>query len=397
MQDLSIQAEAFLSSMKQFEGLHHSSMHWEQRLAEIQEAIAQTGSYTHTTEELVFGAKLAWRNSNRCIGRHFWRQLEVYDCRHIDTFESTANALERHIQSSYNKGSIKSTVSIFAPRNPCALNTPDTVRIKNHQLIRYAGFKNEDGSITGDPHSVSFTNACLRNGWKPEKKGRFTPLPWCIQINGSYQPIYDVFKTKPDLLQEVSLEHPENKSFKELGLKWYTTPILSDMALVIGGIVYPCAPFNGWYMGTEIGARNLADQERYNVLPQIAQLFGYDQEKERSLWRDRAIIELNRAVLYSFDRDQTKIGDHHALSRQFEKFCKSEDETNRPVTGDWTWLIPPISSSQTPTFSQEFDPTVIRHTNFFYQDSGYNPSKKNPPDNPTGTSTGTGKCPYHLS
>ena len=51
MQDLSIQAEAFLSSMKQFEGLHYSSKHWEQRLAEIQEAIAQTGSYTHTTEE----------------------------------------------------------------------------------------------------------------------------------------------------------------------------------------------------------------------------------------------------------------------------------------------------------------------------------------------------------
>ena len=158
------------------------------------------------------------------------------------------------------------------------------------------------------------------------------------------------------------------------------------MALVIGGIIYPCAPFNGWYMGTEIGARNLADEARYNTLPKIAQLFGYDQKTDRSLWRDRAIIELNRAILYSFDRDAIKIGDHHALSRQFEKFCKNESDMNRTITGDWTWLIPPISASQTPTFSQEFDPSVTQHTNFFYQESELNPNKK-----------ATGKCPYHLS
>ena len=39
------------------------------------------------------------------------------------------------------------------------------------------------------------------------------------------------------------------------------------MCLEIGGICYPAAPFNGWYMGTEIGARNLADTDRYDQLP----------------------------------------------------------------------------------------------------------------------------------
>ncbi len=29
--------------------------------------------------------------------------------------------------------------------------------------------------------------------------------------------------------------------------------------LGIGGIVYPTAPFNGWYMVTEIGVRNFID------------------------------------------------------------------------------------------------------------------------------------------
>ena len=48
------------------------------------------------------------------------------------------------------------------------------------------------------------------------------------------------------------------------------------MRLEIGGIDYPMAPFNGWYMGTEIGARNLADQDRYNLLPKVAEIMELD-------------------------------------------------------------------------------------------------------------------------
>ena len=36
-------------------------------------------------------------------------------------------------------------------------------------------------------------------------------------------------------------------------MKWYGVPMISDMRLEIGGISYTAAPFNGWYMGTEIG------------------------------------------------------------------------------------------------------------------------------------------------
>ena len=63
--------------------------------------------------------------------------------------------------------------------------------------------------------------------------------------------------------------------------------------LEIGGIMYTAAPFNGWYMGTEIGARNLADEGRYNKLPLIAKLMGQDTSSETTLWRDRALVELN--------------------------------------------------------------------------------------------------------
>ena len=393
MQDLYIQAEAFISSMQQFERTQLNEREFIKRLDEIKYSIKTTGTYCHTKEELAFGAKLAWRNSNRCVGRHFWKQLDVFDCRKLNDAPSVFKALEHHIEHAFNHGSIKSTITIFAPRN-ASTQTADVVRILNHQLIRYAGFENSDKTILGDPHSKSLTESLLSNGWIPRSKTAFTPMPWWIEINGKKIEPYAIFESKAHLLNEIKLEHPDNKNFNQLGLKWYSMPILSDMALVIGGIVYPCAPFNGWYMGTEIGARNLADEERYNCLPKIAEVFRLDNKNNRTLWRDRAIVELNRAVLYSFDRDKVRIGDHHNITRQFEKFCENEGKAKCPITGDWSWLVPPISASQTPTFYQEFDPNVVKHTNFFYQNDLHKSIH-------SGETTKNGfkksKCPYHLN
>ena len=55
--------------------------------------------------------------------------------------------------------------------------------------------------------------------------------------------------------------------FKELGLKWYAMPAVANMNMEVGGLEYTGAPFNGWYMGTEVGARDLCDVHRYNILP----------------------------------------------------------------------------------------------------------------------------------
>ncbi|MFP3471870.1 nitric oxide synthase oxygenase, partial [Micrococcus sp. SIMBA_144] len=77
-----------------------------------------------------------------------------------------------------------------------------------------------------------------------------------------------------DVLQVV-IQHPDY-DFTPLRARWYGVPIISDMRLEIGGISYDAAPFNGWYMGTEIGARNLADTDRYNLLPDVAKLLDLD-------------------------------------------------------------------------------------------------------------------------
>jgi len=354
-----------------------------ERSSIVLEEVRSTGTYVHTAAELTFGARLAWYHSNRCIARHLWRTLDVFDAREVTDLAGVVGSLERHMAHAFNKGRIRSAITVFAPRS----TGEDRVRMGNHQLVRYAGFPGPDDTVTGDPHSVAFTTHCLERGWEPLHRGRFTPLPWCIWIHGREMPPHDVFSLRPELLREVRLSHPEAAFFKELGLRWYALPFLADMALVIGGVTYPCAPFNGFYMGTEVGARNLADADRYNMLPAIAEGFGWDISDDRSMWRDRALVELNRAVLHSFDAAGVRMGDHHALGASFSAFCTAEERKERKVTGDWAWLVPPVSGALSPLFHRSFDDAVCRHTNYFQQAQ---------PGTAAATPSSVAVCPYHL-
>jgi len=378
---LQSEAEAFLEAWRAHpESDPPSTLRHKSRVAEIVDEIEATGTYTHTPRELEFGARLAWKNSNRCIGRHLWRSLEVRDHRSLHNGpsreEHIIDTLTSHVRDAYRNGKIKSIISVFAPRT---LGQPDPVRMANHQLIRYAGFEE-----VGDPDSRDLTKHLLKNGWKPVQKDDFTKLPWQFYWDEKPSSVYDVFAQQTDLAKEVNLEHPENPKFASLQLKWYALPVLADMALKIGGVIYPFAPFNGYYMGTEIGARNLADASRYNRLPAIAACLGLDTTSQRSLWQDSALVELNRAVLYSFDKAGISVGDHHNLGAQFEAFCTHESGKKREVKGDWSWLNPPLSGPQTPQFHRQYDNTVCTHTNFFYQAPLWQQE-----NNLTG-------CPFHL-
>src|SRR5207248_46258 len=136
--------------------------------------------------------------------------------------------------------------------------------------------------------------------------------------------------------------------FAELGLRWHAVPAIANMRLTIGGVHYPLAPFNGWYMGTEIGARSLADQDRYDLLPVLAGRLGLDTSSEATLWRDRALVELNRAVLWSYEQAGVRITDHHTESRRFITHLEREERAGRPTPADWTWIVPPVSGAATP-------------------------------------------------
>jgi len=327
------------------------------RIQEIHHEINHTGTYTHKSFELIHGAKMAWRNSNKCIGRLLWDTLEVFDARDVNTAEQAYDELINHINFATNKGKIKSTITVFPPRK----NGKDPLRIWNHQLIRYAGYE-INNEIIGDSMSLKFTKACESLGWQGEKTN-FDILPLVIQEQGKKAKLFEIPK---EYIKEIPITHPEYAEFENLNAKWYAVPIISDMRLEIGGIDYPMAPFNGWYMGTEIGARNLADTDRYNLLLKIAEIMKLDTTLNRTLWIDKALVELNIAVLHSYNKNGVTLVDHHTAAKQFKNFEKNELKNSRPVTGNWSWLIPPLSPATTNIYHRPFDNKIVS-PNYFYQ------------------------------
>jgi nitric-oxide synthase len=322
------------------------------RLEAIRHEIAHRGTYTHEADELTYGAKLAWRNSNKCIGRLFWDTLTVVDAREATTEEAFAGALFSHMEAATNGGAIRPLITVFAPQSR-ADSPASGPLIRNHQLVRYAGYEAVDGTVTGDPASVAFTRACLSMGWQGPGTA-FDVLPIVFQLPGREPVMYDIPER---LLLEVPIRHSLYPAFDELGVKWYAVPFLSDMTLEIGGIHYPAAPFNGWYMGTEIGARNLADEQRYDLLPAMARAMGQDMSKSNPLWKDRALVELNAAVLDSYRAMGVTIVDHHTAALQFGRFEKNETKEGRETTGRWSWLVPPLSPATTSIFHASYNDT----------------------------------------
>lgn len=333
-----------------------------QRLIEIRQEVEHSGTYTQTFEELEFGAKVAWRNSNRCVGRIYWKTLKIKDMRHIDDERDIFNALIDHLRFATNGGKIRSAITVFKAPNPF---DNSAIKLWNSQLIRYAGYRKGE-KIVGDPAEVEFTEVCQQLGWQGAGTN-FDLLPLVIQI-GDRAP--RVFKLPQQEVLEVAIEHPTFAWFKELQLKWHAVPAISNIALEVGGIRYTAAPFNGWYMVNEIASRNFGDTYRYNLLPQIAERMGIDTSKNTTLWKDKALVELNLAVLDSFQKNGVSMVDHHTASEQFMHFAATEEKHERAVTADWAWIVPPMSGSTTEIYHREWN-NETKTPNYFYGTSSW--------------------------
>lgn len=317
------------------------------RLDQVRRELEATGTYRHTPAELTYGARVAWRNSSRCIGRLYWNSLQVFDHRHITAAEAIHQHLLDHLDRATNGGSIRPTISVFAPDAP---GRPGP-RVWNEQLIRYAGYWTDQGTVLGDGAYVEFTNYVRQLGWNPPG-GPFDILPLVIETHDRGPGLFEVPR---EYALEVELHHPDHPWFAELGLRWHALPAVSNMRLRVGGVDYPLAPFNGWYMGTEIGARNLVDTDRYNILPTIAERLGLDTGNDATLWRDRALVEINVAVLHSFTRAGVRVTDHHTESRRFLAHLDREERNGRIVPTDWSWIVPPVSGGITPVYHRYYD------------------------------------------
>lgn len=383
---LLLEATDYLRLFYQEQSLSDTQM--QQRLGEIYREYGQLRTYTQTVEELTYGAKVAWRNSPNCIGRLFWETLVVRDLRHLTSAKDIFAAIVEHIQQATNGGHIRSTVSIFAP------NAPDQpgIRIWNPQFIRYAGYRQSDGAVMGDPDQLELTELCQHLGWQGQGTA-FDVLPLVIQMPDE-PPQW--FELPSEIVMEVPITHPKYVWFEELELKWHALPAVADWRLEIGGISYSCAPFNGWYMSTEIGARNLGDAHRYNLLPVIAERLGLNTHSKLSLWQDRALIELNKAVLHSFTEHGVRIVDHHTASTQFMQHWQQEAEAKRIVPAEWSKIIPPLSASTTEVFHKKMQNACLK-PNFFPQHPLWKGRKSNSLASVPSAQAGlqSNRCPFH--
>jgi nitric-oxide synthase, bacterial len=277
----------------------------DRRLWHVRREIETTGTYGHTPEELAFGARVAWRNSARCIGRRYWSSLEVRDRREIAAAPEVAAECIEHLREATNGGRIRPMITIFAPDQP---DWPGP-RILSAQIVRYAGHETADGAVLGDPANVDVTRIARHLGWSGGRPAsRFDVLPLIVEEAGDVPTLHEL---PADAVLEVMIRHPDFAWFAGLGLRWYAVPVISDMYLDIGGVRYPAAPFNGWYMGTEIGSRDLGGAGRYDQLPVIARQLGLATDQDPGLWKHRAMTELNLAVLHSFSASGVTISDHH--------------------------------------------------------------------------------------
>ena len=275
---------------------------WRREMISAQ--IRRTGGYEHFPGELIWGARVAWRNYAGCVGTEHWRALRVQDCRDRRDAKSVFAAIVEFLASTFNGGSVLPSMVVFGsnrPRRPAP-------QILNRQIISYAGYLLRDGSILGDPANVGVTRTAASLGWSVDRRTAFDVLPIMIQI-GKETP--ELFTFPGDVAHEVPIIHP-HLPIEQLGLRCSAFSALSMMSLEIGGLTYPAAPVSRPYTCREVTGRIMATGHTSDVLASMAQVIGLPTSDRRS-WGERARTELETAVLHSFTAAGVRLIDHEAF------------------------------------------------------------------------------------
>jgi len=345
--DVKQEATAFLELFFSEEHGGKDTPEAKSRISEVKRDISQLGTYRHSFEELEFGARVAWRNHARCIGRLYWRSLSVVDKRGENDPDAIFEAMIGHIKGALNHGKVQSSITVFEPVTPSSI----PAHIESEQLTQYAGYAPKRGKFVGDRKNIEATRIAQADGWVGNGS-RFDVLPVSLITESGKR----VHRSLPEeVITRIPIRLEGQDRFNDLDLEWYALPTVANMIMTIGGIDYPCAPFNGFYVATEIASRNLVDPWRFDLLSDIATSLGYDPCGDDPYWRDRAVTDLNAAVSWSYARDGVTLLDHHSASKQFMDFRSREKSAGRNVQADWTWIVPPQSSGVTQVFHLDMD------------------------------------------
>src|ERR1700759_2999545 len=121
--DYELAADQLMDRAEEFITLFHEENNLgspEHRIRQVRREIEFSGSYWHTPAELTFGARVAWRNSSRCIGRLYWHSLRVRDRREVFTAKDVAAEAVTHLREATNGGRIRPVMNGVAPATPGA-------------------------------------------------------------------------------------------------------------------------------------------------------------------------------------------------------------------------------------------------------------------------------------
>ena len=312
------------------------------------------GNWEQSAPELQFGIRRAWRNARKCIMRSHCEELKLCDLRHLTSSADMATGLLTRMCEAFNGGNVLPTVFVLPPRR---INSRGPM-IWNHQVLEFAGYETDDGSVLGDPNSVHLTKAIIDLGWEPPSpKSRWDLLPLVVMADDDIPAMIEI---PPELGKLVKIRHPQYRDqFEELDLRWISVPALTRLGFDIGGVQYTAAPFIGWFMDAEIGVRDLADTFRYNVLPDVAKASGLLDGKledgveglddlpefERLAILSRAQSELTYATYWSYQQAKVSMSDTLTASI---KWCRYDDDFKAKngyrLPADPYWLAPPQGS-----------------------------------------------------
>lgn len=311
--------------------LQWSDRELQRRMLEVGHEISASGTYTQTKAEIETGARLAWRNSTKCIGRISWNTLKVRDCRHVTEPDEIFKQVNEHMRIATAGTNIQSVMTVFKPQSA---KEPLGTRFWSSQVVRYAAYKLLDGTIEGDPANLGLTSYLLEHDlWTPPAPTTpFDVLPLVLKVPGRKKP--SVYTIPSEFVFMVDIDHPTKPEVKELGYKWSIVPAITNFRMNLGGIVYANMPFNGWFMSTEI-VRNLL--ERYKVGPAIAKACGVDPESP--MCQQIVSLILEEAILQSFQKAGFTIVDPHSVGKSFCTHVRRErEEFGRECPGQWSWI-----------------------------------------------------------
>eukprot|EP00611_Tribonema_gayanum_P004738 TRINITY_DN13941_c0_g1_i1.p1 TRINITY_DN13941_c0_g1~~TRINITY_DN13941_c0_g1_i1.p1 ORF type:complete len:697 (-),score=187.85 TRINITY_DN13941_c0_g1_i1:427-2517(-) len=302
----------------------------ERRKQAIRREVLARGTYTHTKEELMQGARVAWRNFNfnsaKCSSQAAWGSVLVRDRRDIvDPDEMMAECLE-HQRLATADGSPKPIVTVFRPLRPLERIGP---RFWNAQLIRFACYELPDGTTMGDRANRELTEALISFGWQPpEPRGEFDVLPIVIETPGQGAGMYHV---PEEYVRTVVLEHPQFPDVAKLNLKWCVVPTFTGFTMEVGGVKYSAVPLSGLYTDIE-ATRDLVDCQRYDKGVDLGKAMGFDIDSTTNFWRDKVALELNIAAAHSLRQNGYNAAGHQTAAQQFNSNSSRGEPAARPLS-----------------------------------------------------------------